>query len=137
MLMALGQFVFQPSDLAFTQIERKRNWIYADNQVASGRKRRQYIGPGDDQVHLPCLIYEEKGLGKRAALDTLADMADQGMGYVLCDGSGYIYGVYTIDSIDETRQILLINGVPRKIDCSISLTRVDDDRIVQQTTSQG
>lgn len=135
MLMTLGQFVFQPDDLTFSEIQRKRSWNYADNAVAAGRKKRQYIGPGDDQVHLPCLIYEDHGFGKRQSIDALSDMADQGIGYVLCDGSGYIYGVYTIDSIDETRQSLMFNGVPRKIDCSISLTRVDDARIQRQTSN--
>ncbi len=97
--------------------------------MASGRKKRQFIGPGEEKISLPCLIYQEHGFGRRQSLDDLAAMADRGAGYTLCDGSGYLYGVYTIDSIDETRQILIFNGLPRKIDCTIRLTRVDDDKI--------
>lgn len=133
MLMCLGQFAFTTDTLTFTQIQRQRTWQYADNAVATGRKKRQFIGSGDDNISLPGLIYQEYGFGNRVAIDDLAAMADTGQGFVLVDGSGYLYGVYTIDSIDETKQILLFNGVPRKIDFTIKLSRVDDDRIEQQT----
>jgi len=76
------------------------------------------------------------GFGNRFAIDELASMADTGQGFVLVDGSGYIYGVFTIDNIDETKQVLLFNGVPRKVDFTIKLTRVDDERIDQQTAAE-
>lgn len=135
MLMCLGQFPFTTDTLTFTEIQRQRSWQYADNAVAKGRKKRQFIGSGEDSITLPGLIYQEHGFGNRFAIDELAAMADTGQGYVLVDGSGYLYGVYNIDSIDETKQILLFNGVPRKIDFCIKLTRIDDDRIEQQTES--
>lgn len=133
MLMCLGQFPFTTDTLTFTEIQRQRSWQYADSAVAKGRKKRQFIGSGDETISLPGLIYQEHGFGNRFAIDELAAMADTGQGHVLVDGSGYLYGVYTIDSIDETKQVLLFNGVPRKIDFTIKLTRVDDERIEQQT----
>lgn len=133
--MCLGQFPFTTDTLTFTEIQRQRSWKYADNAVAKGRKKRQFIGSGEETISLPGLIYQEHGFGNRFAIDDLAAMADTGQGFVLVDGSGYLYGVFTIDSIDETKQILLFNGVPRKIDFTIKLTRVDDDRIEQQTES--
>ncbi len=134
--MCLGQFPFTTDTLTFTEIQRQRSWQYADNAVAKGRKQRQFIGAGDDIVTLPGLIYQEYGFGNRYSIDELAAMADTGQGFVLVDGSGYLYGVYTIDSIDETKQILLFNGVPRKVDFTIKLSRVDDERIEQQTEAE-
>lgn len=136
MLMCLGQFPFTTDTLTFNEIQRQRSWQYADNAVAKGRKKRQFIGSGDDILTLPGLIYQEHGFGNRFALDDLAQMADTGQGFVLVDGSGYLYGVYTIDNIDETKQVLFFNGVPRKIDFTIKLTRIDDDRIEQQTEAE-
>lgn len=136
MLMTIGQFIFQPDTLTFDQIQRTRSWNYADNAVARGRKKRQFIGVGDETINLPFLIYQEHGFGRRQSIDDLATMAGMGHGYTLCDGSGYLYGVYTIDSIDETRQILMFNGIPRKIDGSIRLTRVDDDKIERLTSTK-
>ncbi|ENX35793.1 phage tail protein [Acinetobacter courvalinii] len=136
MLMCLGQFPFTTDTLTFTEIQRQRSWQYADNAVAKGRKKRQFIGSGDDIITLPGVIYQEYGFGNRFSIDELASMADSGQGFVLVDGSGYLYGVYTIDNIDETKQVLLFNGVPRKVDFTIKLTRVDDERIEQQTAAE-
>ena len=129
MLMSLGQFIFKTDTLTVNEIQRQRAWNYAENSVAVGRAKKQFMGAGADNISLPGLIYEEHGFGKRIALDQLATLADQGEGLVLMDGTGYLYGVYVIDSIDETKSILLFEGVPRKIDFTLSLSRIDDDRI--------
>lgn len=136
MLMSLGQFIFQTSTLAFQEIQRQRSWSYAENAVANGRAKKQFTGAGSDTVTMPGLIYEEYGFGTRFALDELASMADTGQGYVLMDGSGYLYGVFVIDSIDETKSILMDNGVPRKVDYTLKLSRVDDERIEMQSAPQ-
>lgn len=94
--------------------------------MATGRKKRQFIGSGDDNISLSGFIYQEHVFGNRAELDDWAAMPDTGQGFFLVNGSGYLYRVYTIDSIDETKQVLLFKGVPRKIDFMIKLSRVDD-----------
>ena len=131
MLMAFGQFVFETDTLSFTELQRQRSWNHASNPVAKGRAKRQYIGVGDETVSLSGLIYEAQGFGKRQSVDDLAMMADRGTAYTLVDGSGYLYGVYIIEGLDDSRSVLLFNGVPRKIDFAIKLTRVDDDRVQQ------
>ncbi|AMW79759.1 oxidoreductase [Acinetobacter sp. TGL-Y2] len=136
MLMSLGQFLFKIDTLSFTEIQRQRAWTYAENEVATGRAKKQYTGVGSDTVTLPGLIYEEYGFGRRYAIDELASMASTGQGFVLMDGSGYLYGVYVIDNIDETKSYLLDNGVPRKVDFTIKLSRTDDERIEEQTAPE-
>ncbi|OTG94228.1 phage tail protein [Acinetobacter sp. ANC 3832] len=133
MLMSLGQFIFQTDTLSFHEIQRQRTWTYAENAVASGRAKKQFTGVGTDTITLPGLIYQEYGFGNRFAIDELAAMASTGQGFVLMDGSGYLYGVYVIDNIDETKSILLDNGVPRKVDYTLKLSRTDDERIEEQT----
>lgn len=133
MLMALGQFVFMPETLSFTEIQRQRAWSFSDNAVARGRAKKQFTGAGADSISLPGIVVQEHGIGIRFAIEELAAMADTGQGYVLIDGSGYLYGVYIIESIDETRSILMFNGVPRKIDFTLKLSRVDEDRIELQS----
>lgn len=102
MLMVLGQFVFQPDTLSFNELQRQCAWNYADNAVASGRSKKQFIGAGEDNVTLNGLVVQEHGVGTRDGIEQLADMADSGQSYVLMDGSGYLYGVYIITGIDET-----------------------------------
>ena len=132
MLMSFGQFIFKTDTLTCTEIQRQRQWTYADNAVAQGRAKKQFTGAGTDSITLPGLIYHEHGFGTRFAIEELAEIASQGTEAVLMDGSGFIYGVYVIDSIDETKSVLIFEGVPRKIDFSLKLSRTDDDRIQKQ-----
>jgi phage protein U len=131
--MCLGQFPFTTDTLHIHADPTPTHLAICGKLSGKGRKKRQFIGSGEDTVSLPGLIYQEHGFGNRFAIDDLAAMADTGQGFVLVDGSGYLYGVYNIDSIDETKQILLFDGVPRKIDFTIKLTRTDDKRIEQQS----
>lgn len=129
MLLSLGQFVFSTDTLTFAELQRSRSWSFASNSIAQGRDQYQFTGTGEETIAIPYLIYQAQGFGNRQAVDDLAEMADTGAGYILLDGSGYIYGVFAITAIDDTRSILTINGVPQKIDGTLKLTRVDDDRI--------
>lgn len=129
MILSLGQFVFSTDTLTFSELHRNRSWSLASNDIAQGRPQYQFTGVGEETISIPFLIYQEHGFGTRQSVDDLAEMADTGAGYVLIDGTGYIYGVFAIDSIDDTRSFLTINGVPRKVDGTLKLKRVDDDRI--------
>ena len=97
--------------------------------MASGRARKQFIGAGEDSLSLSGIVYQEHGIGSREAIEDLADMASTGQGYVVMDGSGYLYGVYVIEGIDESKSNMVFQGVPRKIDFTVNLKRVDDGRI--------
>ena len=135
MILSLGQFVFSVDTLTFNELQRSRSWSFANNDIAQGRPQYQFTGVGEETISIPFLIYQEHGFGNRQSVDDLAEMADTGAGYVLIDGSGYIYGVFAIDSIDDTRSYLTINGVPRKVDGTLKLTRVDDNRIQADKSS--
>ena len=135
MILSLGQFVFSVDTLTFNELQRSRSWSFASNDIAQGRPQYQFTGVGEETISIPFLIYQEHGFGNRQSVDDLAEMADTGAGYVLIDGSGYIYGVFAIDSIDDTRSYLTINGVPRKVDGALKLTRVDDNRIQADKSS--
>lgn len=142
MILALGQFLFSTDTATFNEIQRNRTWTYASNSIAQGRDQYQYTGVGEETISIPFLIYQANGFGNRQSIDDLAEMADTGAGYLLIDGIGYIYGVFTITSIDDTRSYLTINGVPQKIDGTLKLTRVDDNRIqadeeIQNTSTSG
>ncbi len=129
MILALGQFLFNTDTLTFNEIQRKRNWSLASNSIAQGRDQYQFTGVGEETISIPFLIYQEHGFGNRQSIDDLAEMASTGAGYVLMDGNGYIYGVFAIKGIDDNRTILTNQGVPRKIDGTLNLVRVDDNRI--------
>lgn len=129
MLLALGQFVFSVDTMTYNELQRSRSWSYASNSISQGRDKHQFTGAGEETVTIPFAIYQSHGFGNRQSIDDLSEMADSGSGYVLIDGSGYLYGVFVITAIDETRSHITNIGVARKIDGTMNLMRVDDDRI--------
>ena len=129
MLLALGQFIFSVDTMTFSELQRSRSWSYGSNAIGQGRDQYQFTGVGEETVTIPFLIYQSHGFGDRQSIDDLSEMADGGEGFVLLDGSGYLYGVFVITAIDETRSHITNIGVARKIDGTMKLTRVDDNRI--------
>ncbi|PHM40419.1 tail assembly protein [Xenorhabdus szentirmaii] len=54
-------------------------------------------------------------------------MADSGKAWSLIDGSGSIYGMFVIESIDETKTEFMSGGAARKISFTLTLRRVDNN----------
>lgn len=129
MILALGQFVFGTDTLTFASLQRSRTYALAKNDTAQSRPQYQFTGISEETINIPFLVYEEHGFGKLSAIDELFDMADSGAGFVLVDGTGYIYGVFAIAGIDDTRSHLMMDGFAKKADGTLKLVRVDDGRI--------
>ncbi|WP_244146567.1 phage tail protein [Paraburkholderia sp. BCC1876] len=56
-------------------------------------------------------------------------MGDAGDAYVLVDGAGNVYGAFTIMTQTETQTYHTPEGIPRKIEFSLTLKRVDDEML--------
>lgn len=133
MLLALGMFVFGMDSLVYNQIQRRRSWRHPTNDRVGARPAGQFAGPGDDVITLPGVL--APGLtGRREAMDELAAMADAGEAYTLVDGDGEHFGAYVITDLDETRRHITIDSQPRLIDFTLTLKRMDDDIVAQDTT---
>ncbi len=133
MLLALGMFVFGMDSLVYNQIQRRRSWRHPTNDRVGARPAGQFAGPGEDVITLPGVL--APGLtGRREALDELAAMADAGEAYTLVDGDGEHFGAYVITDLDETRRHITIDAQPRLIDFTLTLKRMDDDIVAQDTT---
>lgn len=125
MMAALGQFTFALNTLAFQELRRSSSWRHASNSRVGARPARQYVGPGDETISLSGLLVPEF-LGDRRAIDRLRDMADKGAAYALVNGAGENFGAWVIESLEETGSVFVREGVARRVEFSISLTRVDD-----------
>jgi phage protein U len=130
MLMSLGQFVWGINTLAYQQLQRQNNYRWAANNRVGQRPARQFLGPGDDTITLSGWISPEL-CGDRTSLDQLRLMAEQGTPYVLVDATGTVFGLWVIEGLSETGTIFRIDGKARRIEFTVTLNRVDDDRIDQ------
>ena len=128
MMMALGLFVFATATLPYQQLQRTTNWRHPSNSRLGLRPSRQFLGPGDDSITLSGTLYPEL-TGGRVSLALVRAMAETGRAWPLVEGSGMFYGLWVIESIDETGSVFFADGAARKIEFSLKLARVDDEQV--------
>ena len=127
MLMALGQFVFSMSTLAYQDMQRQNQWRHPSHSRVGARPARQFVGPGDETISLKGVVAPEL-TGSTKTLDEVRAMAGTGQAWSLVSGTGDVYGAYVIESVSETSSHFLPDGTPRRIDFSLQLARVDEER---------
>jgi len=128
MMMALGMFVFSLHTAAYQELQRQTDWRHASNNRIGAAPARQFVGRGDDAITLPGIIFPELD-GTALSLDAIRLMANTGKAWPMVEGTGRIYGLWVIESLSETKTIFFSDGTPRRIDFTLSLKRIDDDRI--------
>ena len=123
MLAALGMFVFETDTALFDRMGRVRDWRHDRTPRFGARAASQFTGPGDDRITLVGMLVPEIA-GSYSALETLAEMADEGEAWPLADGRGNLYGTYTIERLSEDRANLIDDGRARQIGFTLELMRV-------------
>ena len=128
MLMTLGFFVFDVATAAYQTLERTTAWRHSVQNPVGQRPNYQFLGPGEDSITLSGTLYPHF-TGGRLSLDALRVMAEQGKGWPLIEGSGRLHGFWSVTEVRETATHFLRDGVPKKIEFSVNLKRVDDKRL--------
>jgi uncharacterized protein len=125
MMMTLGMFVFEVKSLPYQQLQRSTQWRHSSQNRVGQRPAYQYLGPGEDTITLSGTLLPEL-TGGRMTLDDVRIMADEGKAWPLIEGSGRVYGFWSVRAVNETSSAFFQDGVPRKIDFTIDLVRVDE-----------
>lgn len=125
MMMTLGMFVFEVKSLPYQQLQRSSQWRHASQARIGQRPAYQYLGPGEDSITLSGILLPEL-TGGRMTLDDIRIMADEGKAWPLIEGSGRVYGFWSVRAVTETDSVFFRDGVPRKIEFTIDLVRVDE-----------
>lgn len=128
MMLILGQFVFELASTPYQALAHQTNQRWAANTRLGARAAYQHLGPGDDIIALTGVLYPGT-TGGVPDLSRLRSMQASGQGYVLMGGNGRVFGLYIIQDLNETQQNFLHDGQPRKIEFSLNLTRIDDNRV--------
>ncbi len=130
MLMTLGLFVFSINTLSYQSLQRTTSWRHNSQNRIGNTPSYQYTGPGEDNQTLSGWIAPELA-GDALSLNQLRQMADTGEPYVIVDGKGIVHGLWVIKQITETRTLFFPNGEAKRIEFSINLAHVGNDRINQ------
>ncbi|KTS77820.1 oxidoreductase [Pseudomonas oryzihabitans] len=130
MMMALGTFVFSLHTLAYNELNRTTAYTHAVTKRVGAQPARQFVGKGDDSITLPGWLAPELA-GSPTSLDLLRLMASTGSAWPLIEGSGRIYGLWVIESLNETKTIFFSDGTPRRIGFTLTLKRIDDNQAAE------
>ncbi|MDE1490648.1 phage tail protein [Xenorhabdus bovienii] len=126
MMAALGLFVFMLKTTPYQSLQHQQSWRFGFNNRVGARPAFQFMGPNNDTLTLSGTLYPEIS-GGRLSLLALELMADSGKAWSFLDGSGAIYGMFIIESIDQTKSEFFADGAARKIDFTVTLRRVDEN----------
>lgn len=125
-LMTLGLFVFDLPTLLYDQLQQRMTWRHATGDRVGARPAVQFVGEGSETVTISG-VSAPVVFGDVGAIDRLKEMGRSGRSWPLVDGAGNVYGDFVIESLDLAHRAILDNGVPKVLDFTLALLRVDDD----------
>ena len=125
MMLTLGFFVFQLQTVPYQSLQRSVDYRWPSNSRIGQRPTVQFLGVSEEKITLSGVLMPEI-TGGRLSLLALNVMADEGKAWPLLEGSGTIYGMFVVNSISETRTEFFSDGSARKIEFTLTLTRVDE-----------
>ncbi|MBU9864682.1 phage tail protein [Rahnella aceris] len=125
MMLTLGLFVFQLQTVPYQSLQRDVDYRWPVNNRVGLRPLPQFLGVNEEKITLSGVLMPEI-TGGRLSLMALNLMADEGKAWPLLEGSGTIYGMFVVNSVSETHTEFFSNGAPRKIEFTLTLTRVDE-----------
>ena len=125
MMLTLGLFVFQLQTLPYQSLQQSLDYRWPSNNRIGQRGAYQFLGIGEDKITLSGVLLPEITGG---ALSMLAwkTMAELGKAWPLIGGDGAIYGMYVVASMTQTQSVFFADGSARRIEFSMTLTRVDE-----------
>lgn len=124
-MLTLGLFVFQLQTVPYRSLQRNIDYRWPSNNRIGLRPARQFLGIGEEKMTLSGVLLPEITGGKMSLL-TLEKMAEQGKAWPLLEGSGTLYGMYVVNSVSMTHSYFFADGSARRIEFSLTLSRVDE-----------
>lgn len=125
-MMALGEYRFSLSTAAYNELKRVSEWRWAKQDRMGRKPGRQFTGPDGDTITLPGTVYPHfrGGLGQ---INAMRAEANKGKPLMMVDGQGKIWGKWCITRIEEGQSAFLADGIPLKMDFSVTLEEYAPD----------
>lgn len=125
MMLTLGLFVFQLQTLPYQSLQQSLDYRWPSNNRIGERGAYQFLGIGENKITLSGVLLPEITGGALSML-ALKTMAELGKAWPLIGGDGAIYGMYVVASMTQTQSVFFADGSARRIEFSMTLTRVDE-----------
>ena len=121
MMMIFGVFPFAIPTATYQQLVRKTAWRHVSNSRIGDMPAYQFVGRGEDTISLEGSIVPE--FGSPMSMSALRVMGDTGMSFPLIGGTGKVFGLYTLNDLQETQTYFFKDGTPSKIEFSLNITQ--------------
>ncbi|WP_441253579.1 phage tail protein [Bradyrhizobium sp. 613_E4_N2_2] len=121
-LLMLGTFKFSLNTAVFQEMQRRSSYAWGDVERFGKLPALQYMGPDDDAITLPGVVFPDWKGGSRQ-VDDLRKLAEAGVPYQLIDAFGGVLGDWVILGIEETQSIHSPDGSFRRQEFSVRLRR--------------
>ena len=125
MIGYLGEVVFEVSAKkvkTFDDFKRNASSRVATHELIGRKPLLEFGGPGLETVSFPITLSAFLGLDPTEEVKILRDMRDQGLAvdFVL-NGEPQGAGLWVLESLSEKWKYVDNDGVPRQIDCDLTL----------------
>jgi len=131
MMMAYGDFIFELRTLPYQSKQRSSQQRLPEQRPIGAAPIYQNLGRGEETITLSGVLYPEL-TGGEPELNTLRAMQSTGNTEPLIDGQGFVYGLWFIESINETYSEFFADGTAKKIEFELSLRNSFDDEPEQR-----
>lgn len=119
-MMALGAFRFGIGAGDYQSLRRTASYRWPQQDRVGRAPAAQYLGPGAQEVRLSGVVYPHFKGGLRQ-VEAMRALAGLGRPMMLTDGLGFVFDLWCIVSLSETRSVLMRDGTPRQIDFEVGL----------------
>ena len=127
MMMILGVYRFVIKNAAYQTLKRQSSYKWQEINRIGSNPTLQFTGFGVETIELEGVIYPHfKGGLKHVTL--MRAEAGLGKALFLISGNGFAFGRWCITKITENQSNFLNDGVPRKIEFTLTLKRYGEDK---------
>ncbi len=112
-LMVLGDFKFQISSAAYSELTKKWQWNWSSQPLIGQTDSLQCVGKASDTVSLTGQVAPSLLSVGTEQIQTLADMGDQMEPQLMVSGEGNVLGYWVIKSLQEVGTRFIKGGAPR------------------------
>lgn len=123
--LSLGKFQFGIFAAAYQELVREVEYRWPTQDRFGQKPVAQYVGPGNETIRIPGVIYPEYR-GGLSQIDDMRKLAGKGLPQTLIDGRGNVLGKWAIERIEERQTVFAAFGVPRKQEFTLTLKHVED-----------
>lgn len=122
--MILGSYLFSLNTAAFQERDRETSYRWAKQERFANAPALQFLGPGDDTIKLPGVIYPsyKGGTGQVASMRAAAG---NGQPLILLDALGNVYGRWVIEKVTQKDTVFAPLGIPLKQEFTLELRHYD------------